>query len=113
MNTTQLHPYIVPQERLEGAPIEDSIGFHTRAIIGQGDDHMALQDNVVEIAIVLLTSDIDRPAIRRRQLIAIAPKAATITTAAMILPIRAPLRRAARCRCCWRRCCSSWRRSCF
>src|SRR5258706_8360597 len=72
MNTTQLHPYIVPQERLEGAPIEDSIGFHTGAVIGQGDDHMALQDNVVEIAIILLTTDIDRPAIRRRQLIVIA-----------------------------------------
>src|SRR5947209_5875123 len=55
-----------------GATIEDSIGFLIRAIIGQGDNHMAFQDNVVEIAIVLLTSDIDRPTIRRRQLIAIA-----------------------------------------
>ena len=72
MNTTQLHPYIVPQERLEGAPTIDSIGFHTGAVIGQGDDHMALQDNVVEIAIILLTTDINRPTIRRRQLIVIA-----------------------------------------
>src|SRR6266446_479846 len=72
MNTTQLHPYIIPQERLKNTPIEDSIGFHTGAVIGQGDNHMAFQDNIVEIAIILLITDIDRPAIRRRQLIVIA-----------------------------------------